>query len=88
MQLRFDKSFEKDIRKLSDGDVLKRLKERILLLKSANTLAEIPELKKIKGYAGYYRIRIGDYRLGVELEDQTVALVRFLHRKEIYRKFP
>ncbi|GIK72728.1 MAG: hypothetical protein BroJett021_17160 [Chloroflexota bacterium] len=36
----------------------------------------------------YYRIRVGDYRLGLALEGDTVILVRFLHRKEIYRYFP
>ncbi len=88
MQLRFDKAFEKDIRKLSDKEVRERLREKIYALKSVDSLNEIAGLKKIKGYTDYYRLRIGDYRLGLEIEGQTLALVRFLHRKEIYKRFP
>jgi mRNA interferase RelE/StbE len=45
--------------------------------------------KKIEGYETYYRIRIGDYRLGMEaISGREVVLLRFLHRKDIYRYFP
>jgi len=36
----------------------------------------------------YYRIKIGDYRIGMTVEGNLVTLVRFLHRKDIYRYFP
>nr|WP_293145269.1 type II toxin-antitoxin system RelE/ParE family toxin [Okeania sp. SIO3I5] len=42
-------------------------------------------MKKFKGEAEYYRIRVGDYRLGIKVNDGVVFLVRILHRKEIYR---
>jgi mRNA interferase RelE/StbE len=35
-----------------------------------------------------YRIRVGDYRIGIYYDSDEVQLMRFLHRKEIYRKFP
>lgn len=35
-----------------------------------------------------FRIRIGDYRLGCVLVDETLCLVRLLDRKEIYKHFP
>jgi len=35
-----------------------------------------------------YRIGIGDYRIGLILEDETLIFVRFLHRKDLYRYFP
>jgi len=44
--------------------------------------------KKIEGYEAYYRLRIGDYRLGIKLAGNTLELIRFLHRKDIYRRFP
>jgi mRNA-degrading endonuclease RelE of RelBE toxin-antitoxin system len=31
---------------------------------------------------------LGDYRLGLVIEDDIVTLVRILHRKDIYRYFP
>ncbi|NPA92437.1 MAG: type II toxin-antitoxin system RelE/ParE family toxin, partial [Chloroflexi bacterium] len=39
-------------------------------------------------YTSFYRIRLGDYRLGLEIEGDTVVFVRFLHRRDIYRYFP
>jgi mRNA interferase RelE/StbE len=30
------------------------------------TIGEIPHIRKIEGYESYYRIKIGDYRLGME----------------------
>jgi mRNA interferase RelE/StbE len=33
-------------------------------------------------------IRVGDYRIGVVLEDGVVTFVRVLHRRDVYRYFP
>lgn len=50
--------------------------------------AEIPHFSKLEGFENYYRIRIGDYRIGVKIEDNAFIFMRVLHRKEIYRFFP
>ncbi len=61
----------------------------ISILEKAGTVQEIPHIKKIEGYKSYYRIRMGDYRLGLEaISNKEVVLLRFLHRKDIYRYFP
>lgn len=46
--------------------------------------------QKLSGYQVYYKIRIGDYRVGLRIDVQTevVEFQRVLHRREIYRKFP
>ena len=46
--------------------------------------------QKLTGYNAYYKIRIGDYRLGlyINVVEQIVEFQRVLHRREIYRKFP
>ncbi len=41
-----------------------------------------------KGESSYYRIRFGDYRIGIKIEDDLVIFIRALHRKDIYRYFP
>jgi mRNA interferase RelE/StbE len=51
-------------------------------------LGEIAHVKKLKGSEGYYRIRIGNYRVGIIAADGTVIFVRFLYRRNIYRYFP
>ncbi|WP_417909752.1 type II toxin-antitoxin system RelE family toxin [Candidatus Electronema sp. PJ] len=45
-------------------------------------------MKKLKGYDTFYRVRIGDYRIGLKLAEDGLIFVRCLHRKEIYRYFP
>jgi mRNA-degrading endonuclease RelE of RelBE toxin-antitoxin system len=50
--------------------------------------ADIGNLKKLKGDENAYRIRIGDYRLGIFFDGETVIFARVLHRKDIYRYFP
>jgi len=51
-------------------------------------LSDIQNLKKMQGYDTFYRIRLGDYRIGIEVAADQVILVRILHRKDIYRYFP
>lgn len=47
-------------------------------------------LEKMKGYPDKYKIRVGDYRIGITAEKDTRVLVceRIAHRREIYRIFP
>ena len=52
------------------------------------SISQIPNLKKLKGYSQYYRIRFGDYRIGIKINDDKLSFERILHRKEIYRLFP
>lgn len=44
-------------------------------------------VKKLKGFDNEYRIRIGDYRVRYEIDDQTstVLVLHCKHRKDIYR---
>ena len=44
--------------------------------------------KKLKGYKSYYRIKIGDYRIGVEIENDVIDFILISHRKNIYNLFP
>jgi mRNA interferase RelE/StbE len=47
-------------------------------------------LEQMKGYPGKYKIRIGQYRIGLTIDKQnkTVVCSRIAHRKDIYRLFP
>ncbi len=88
MNTQFKESFLKDLRAIKDRDLLARVNEIIQAVEKAQTPQEIPNLKKLRGERNYFRIRIGDYRLGLKIEGQLVTLVRLLNRKDIYRYFP
>jgi mRNA-degrading endonuclease RelE of RelBE toxin-antitoxin system len=59
--------------------------QEIAQLKSIN---EIKNLKKLKGFINAYRIRFGDYRLGLILEANCLGLADIAHRSKFYRVFP
>jgi mRNA interferase RelE/StbE len=86
--VRFKESFVRDLRNIKDKGLLTRLKELIELVEQVQHLGQVANLKKLRGGGNYYRIRVGDYRIGLSVEGDAVTFVRFLHRKDIYRYFP
>jgi len=87
VKLEFKNSFAKDLKGI-DKALANRLRKVIEEIERAESPAEITNLKKIRGSGNYYRVRIGDYRVGIIIEGETAGFVRLLHRKEIYRYFP
>ena len=88
MELEFHDSFGKDIDKIKERNIKNVCLEVIEKMKLVNSLSDIPNVKKLKGFKNYYRIRIGDYRIGIEYVNSTVIFKRFLSRKDIYKFFP
>ncbi|MGA9364429.1 MAG: type II toxin-antitoxin system RelE/ParE family toxin [Bacteroidota bacterium] len=50
--------------------------------------ARPPQIRKLLGTRDEWRIRVGDYRVLLEIDDRNkkVVIYRILHRKEAYRK--
>lgn len=88
MKALFRASFAKDLRSIKSEDILSRIKEVIEQVEKARSLQEIANIKKLKGGRNYYRIRVGEYRIGLIIESDEISFVRCLDRKEIYRYFP
>ena len=84
MQIEFSEKFIKDIENIEEKKILIKLENIIENIKNKKPI----KMKKIKGFKNFYRIRIGDYRLGIEMDKEKVIIKRFLHRKKIYRLFP
>jgi mRNA interferase RelE/StbE len=77
------------LRKLKDPNVLARIEATIVALEQATHLSEIRNIRKLKGFKTYFRIKLGEYRIGLELmEGGTIRLILVLHRKDIYNEFP
>jgi len=89
MEIIFDRSFSKSLNKLNDKEIRSKIEQVIIEVESADSLLQIANLKKMQGFKTFYRIRIGDYRIGIELENpETLRFIIILHRKDIYKKFP
>ena len=80
-------SFVKDL-KTVPKDFREKIATLICTIEEASTLSDLAGIKKLKSYQNFYRIQVGVYRLGFVLDENTIVLVRFLHRKKIYRYFP
>lgn len=91
MVIEITKGFVKQAAKLSSRTQL-GLQNTIKEIQATNDLMTIAGAKKLKsnkrGSGKYYRIRLGDYRIGIELLGDTVRLITIGDRKEIYRNFP
>jgi mRNA interferase RelE/StbE len=89
VKFKVDKSFDRDVNTIKDKNILQKLRDCISQIERAHNFQEIPNMKKIEGYSSFFRIKIGHYRLGIELvSDNEMILTRFIHRKDIYRYFP
>ncbi|MEG3440127.1 type II toxin-antitoxin system RelE/ParE family toxin [Pannus brasiliensis CCIBt3594] len=88
MNVEFRRTFKADLRALKDRNIKQRIQKIIEEVESAQNLTELRNVKAIQGYPGFYRIRVGDYRIGFYVERDVIAFVRLLHRKEMYRYFP
>ncbi|NKQ38546.1 MAG: type II toxin-antitoxin system mRNA interferase toxin, RelE/StbE family [Methanosarcinales archaeon] len=54
-----------------------------------DNIFNIQDLKKIKGYEDYYRIRISNYRIGYKTEAENIIIFyRVKSRNDIYKVFP
>ena len=88
MKASFRKSFLRDLRKVKDRRVRVQVRAVIEAVEGTTRLGDLSDVRKMSGGGPYYRIRVGDYRIGLVLEDKEVEFVRILHRKDIYRYFP
>jgi len=89
MIIEFDKSFEKSLEKLQNKSLFSKIEKTIIEFENAKSLSELSNIKKLTGYKFYYRVRIGEYRLGFEkIAENTLRLIIVAHRKDIYKLFP
>jgi len=89
MEIQYRKLFLKDLKRLKGQPVHRQAINLVFTtLPEAKKLKDIANVKAMKGYPHRYRIRIGNYRVGVEVHGDAVEVMRVLHRREFYRYFP
>jgi mRNA interferase RelE/StbE len=89
MEILYGKRFSKDLDAIRNESKIKADLLRLIgNIREVDSLSDLKDVRKIEGYQGYFRIKVADYRLGIKLTENRVELIRFLHRKDIYRRFP
>ena len=43
------------------------------------------DVKRLTNYTSEYRMRVGDWRILFEIEDEKIVVYRIRHRKEAYK---
>ena len=62
MKVAFRTQFARDLKSVKDKRLLSRVREAIEGVEKANSLTDIPSLKKLKGAKNYFRLRIVNVR--------------------------
>jgi len=89
VDIHYRKTFLKDLKKLKGQPIYDKVFElAFTTLAEADGLRDVSNVKPMTGYPNRYRVRIGDYRIGVEVHGNNVEMMRVLHRREFYRYFP
>ena len=85
----YKKTFLKDL-----ADLPSVYRERIESLifeeiPELDSISGVRDIKKMRGYKDYYRIRVGAYRIGCKLEvENRIIFYRVKSRDDIYKVFP
>lgn len=80
MNIKIRKSAIKDLKQLTNQQKQK-IHKKILELKE---FPQISNVKKLTQYEPAYRLRIGNYRVLFDVDDNTIIIGRVLQRKDSY----
>ena len=88
-RVQYTRTFLKEMSRLP-GNV----RERVEAIAFGDEIGQDPfmagKTQKLTGYQTFYKIRVGDYRIGllIDVAEHLIEFQRVLHRREIYREFP
>ncbi|MGK7958368.1 MAG: type II toxin-antitoxin system RelE/ParE family toxin [Crocosphaera sp.] len=88
-EIKYTKRFLKELACLPQ-DVQSRIELIVFNELESDNPFGLGYINKMKGYKDKYKIRVGDYRIGLTLDkkNQTIICQRVAHRREIYKIFP
>lgn len=82
-RLQIKRTAERDLRRLPRS-AFERLNDQILALRED---PRPPGVKKLKGKLEGWRVRVGQYRILYQIDDEkrVVMIARVRHRRDVYR---
>lgn len=88
MQIEVSRKFQKQLMACKDLGIRSKILYIIETVAASDNMQEIPNLKKLTGFKNSFRIRMGDYRIGIVIDENKVIFAAFDHRSDIYKYFP
>lgn len=81
-KIKIKRSAERDLKRFPNALFL-RINQHILALRDNPRL---PGVRKLQGDLEGWRVRVGDYRIVYQVDDdaKTVTIVRVRHRRDVY----
>lgn len=79
--------FRKQLTKLPKNDQI-AVMDALDTLDEAETFADIPNLKALQGYKNYFRIRVGNWRIGLFWDGELFQIQDVGKRGDFYKRFP
>jgi len=88
-KVEYKKSFLKELASLPK-EIQAKVEKVVFEELTCENPFELGYIEQMKGYPGKYKIRIGQYRIGISVDQRKKLIVcnRVAHRKDIYRLFP
>jgi len=88
MKIKYSKKFLKQLAAVP-SDIRSKIESFVFEeLVSTLSIYELGKVEKMKGYDGFYKVRFGNYRLGLVLENEIITIKTVMHRREVYKFFP
>lgn len=87
MEIDVQRNFAKDMRRIPK-EIQKEVALVLQSIIAADTIADIPHLKSLRGHQNYFRIKIGQYRLGLFFDSEKFFIEAFGVRGDFYKKYP
>ena len=88
---RYKSAFLKDLRRVQPPSRRRKIEALVFNeIPGPQNPFGMPALEAMRGHHGFYKIRIGSFRIGLHIDqpNQIVTFYRVLHRRDIYRYFP
>jgi mRNA interferase RelE/StbE len=88
VKIEYRKKFLKELSQLPSSQRIAIEKFVFKELPELTNISESHKIESMRGYKNFYKVRFGDYRIGLRFIGDLLMIERVLHRKEIYRYFP
>ena len=87
MHIEQTKNFQKEVRKVS-APVALAVAQAIRAVQAAQSFTDIPHFKQLRGHKGYFRLRVGDYRIGLRWDGERFFAESIDTRGDFYKTYP
>lgn len=88
MKVEYRSSFLKDIKKIQSKNTLNLIKSVIENCKSASNIGEINHCEALQSRGKFFKLKYGQYRFGVFIDNGIVEFLKFGTRQNFYDDFP